>query len=91
MDIVTHLYNFYEAMPTVIQWIGNFLFSVIIIRGIVANEILKEIREKRAWHWVVKKWHNYWNRPRNQAIGQHFNEDHDYDISVCTQNLCATL
>lgn len=60
------LINFYHDLPTAIRWAVDFLFTVVFLRGIVANELLTELKKYGAH---IKQ---YWHSDRNQAIREHY-------------------
>lgn len=92
MDFFFHLY---DSTPEWLHWIGNFLFTVVFIRGIVANEITKEVRK---WGNQLKvKWDKSIRSERRQAIWMHFQErakGHGHtksDVLACHDGQCVIL
>lgn len=94
--------SFYHSLPGAIQWGCDFFFSVIILRGIIANEILKELKErgivrKGNFHKIVD-WliHHTLRSNRLQAIWDHYQlqadgSGHAGDILACGQGKCVVF
>lgn len=40
------LIEFWHGLPGLVRWILNFWFSVIFVRGILANEITEEMKKR---------------------------------------------
>lgn len=90
--------NFWHSLPWFIQWPINFWFTVIVMRGIVANEITNEL-EKRGWlrrgwlHGVVEWVKDHLpNFDRHAAIWYHYKNGHKNDsVLVCNHGHCTVF
>lgn len=76
------LIDIYHSQHWFVQEIMKFIFVVIVLRGIIANEINAELR--RLWKWARS------DRPR--IIWNHFSQNHrEADILECNQPRCMSL
>ena len=92
------LVSFYHNLPGLIRWMCDFTFSVIFVRGILANEIMSELKERG----FVRKGslHRFINRlisllphdDRRTAIFEHFKESHEKESVIdCRQGHCGII
>lgn len=92
------LISFYHSLPGVIRWTLDFSFSVIFVRGILANEIMSELKERG----IVKRGvlHRSVDKllailPRNDrrlAIFEHYRESHpNQSVVDCRQGHCGII
>lgn len=92
------LISFYHNLPGIVRWTCDFMFSVIFVRGILANEIMSELKDRG----VVRKGslHRLINHiiellPKNErrtAIFDHYREDHrEKTVIDCKQGHCAII
>lgn len=78
-----NLIALYENLPSLIQYLFNFLFTVVFLRGIVANTLLNEMRQR---------WQNNDGRHRYERIWKHYKERHlQEDLLSCRVGSCAKV
>jgi hypothetical protein len=89
------LVQFHDHLPLLIRWSIDFIFQVIIIRGILANEIMSELRQrgilKQGIIHFVKQHIDKWTLiARKVAIVEHYRGGHNHDSVVgCGQGRCT--
>lgn len=89
------LITFYHAMPGGIQYIMNFIFTVLIMRGIVANELMKEFQKFRKW--FKKKYIEFGLTGNRAVITSHYNArsvgngHKTADFLACNEPQCYEL
>lgn len=98
-DLLT---NFYNGLPELIKIPVWFAFNIILIRGILANEIMLEIRQ-RGWfkggilHRTVKRIDKWYLLARKSAIFQHYrlqaqgNGHESNSVLDCSSGRCAII
>jgi hypothetical protein len=80
VDLLIH---FYQGLPAFVKLPVDFLFSVVIVRGIIAKEISDFIRD--AWHKSLT------NNDRKSVIWNHYQADHGQALVACQTDNCAGL
>lgn len=90
-----HIAQFHDSLPTLLRWTVDFTLNVVLLRGILANEILQEIRQ-RGWlkqgilHSVMNRIKEWTVIARKMAIIEHYRGGHQHDIRVgCSQGRCG--
>lgn len=94
------LAHFYEHLPWVLQWPIYIVVNVVLVRGVIGNSILQEIKQRGVYeHRIVqamKKHIHAWTViGRKSAIVSHYRlqaqgAGHDSDnVLDCGEGRCA--
>lgn len=82
-------------MPGVLQFVVEFFFTVIILRGIVANEINKEMR--KLWKKLKVQYRKFEETGNRTTIANHYrnrtlgNDHKSADVRDCRHSDCSRL
>lgn len=96
------LQHLYDHLPILVQWPVWFAINIILIRGVLANEIMSEIRQRGRHkgsiiHTMKQHLHKSAIFARKSAIFTHYRlqakgTGHSADnVLDCTQGHCAIL
>lgn len=95
--MLEQLVEIHASLPLGPRILFDFLFFQIFVRGIIANTILDELKERgiikpHFLHGLVDKIKRWKTIARKLAIVQHYREDHGHESVVgCGQGRCAVF
>ncbi len=90
------LRQFFDHLPFLVKWFLWFWFNIIIIRGILANQIISELRERgllkvNLVHLTFDFMDRFYVTARKSAIFHHYQLGHKMTLNECKEGRCNIL
>lgn len=87
MDVITNLWaDWWWPFRIVL----DLLLITVFVRGVIANEILEFLKSKGLLKQGLLKTFSGWVS-RKAVIWQHYAENHNGSVLICSDSQCASL
>lgn len=101
--MITDLIQFHDHLPLLVRWLFDFMFEIIIVRGILAPKIVSDIKQQHLTRiniihdmvYVINKFMP--DKASRQAITEHWQmhvlgDGHEADSAgECLDGKCSSL